>query len=396
VTSVDEAKAAPGALEAPPAPRPVSPVPAAARRPRPGPLLVRPIVIYAASRLVTLAAMATSTVISHRSLGEAISLWDSRWFLLAARSGWPDHVPTVHGQPTRSVLAFFPLFPLAIRGLAALTGMSLLAAGILVSMLSGLCAIGAIWWLVREYAGPGAADRAAVLVAFFPAAFVFSLVYSEGFLLTFVALSLLALLRRRWVWAGVSGALASAVSPIGLVLVLSGAWAAWRGRGAGSRWRPLVAPLLTPLGFVAVQCWLWSRTGDLWAWHDTEVGGWHSSLSLRYPLHVVGSFVTGPLAANKTDDLLVAGTVLTVALGWVAVRTRPPVPVLLYGLGAAALALVAAPIGLRPRFVLIAFPLVAALGVRLHGRAFAGTALLSGTLLVVLTVFTLSSFAIFP
>ncbi len=393
MTALDEAKAAPSTLEAAPA-RPV-PAPAPAHTGRAAPL-VRPAVIYAASRLVTLAAMATSTAISHRSLGDAISLWDSRWFLLAARSGWPDHVAVVHGQATRSVLAFFPLFPLAIRGLADLTGMSLLAAGIVVSMLSGLSALCAIWWLVREYAGPAAADRASVLVAFFPAAFVFSLVYSEGMLLTLVALSLLAMLRRRWVWAGVGGALATAVSPIALVLVLSGAWAARRARGSGSGLRPLFAPLLTPLGFVAVQCWLWGRTGDLLAWHDTEAGGWHSYLSLRFPLHVVATFVSDPVAANKTDDVLFVGTVLTVVLGWVALRTRAPVPVLLYGLGAAALALVAAPIGLRPRFVLLAFPLIAAVGVRLCGRAFVATAVASGVLLAVMTGFTLTSFAIFP
>jgi hypothetical protein len=390
MTSVEEADLPP--VLSPPAPaerHAEAPAPGARRRLALG----RPVAIYAVSRVLTLAAMGLSTAISHRSLGGSISLWDSRWFLLAAGHGWPDHVPTFHAQATRSVLAFFPLFPLAIRGLAALTGMSLLAAGIVISLLSGLSAVCAIWALVRHYAGEEAADRAAVLVAFFPGAFVFSLVYSEGMLLSAVALSLLALLRRRWAWAGIAGALASAVSPIGLVLVVSGGWAAWRARAG---WRPWAAPALTPLGFVAVQCWFWSRTGDLGAWHATEASGWHSYLSVRYPLHVLATFLKNPVAANKTTDLLFVGTVLVVGLAVVAVGTRPPAPVLLYGLGAAALALVAAPIGLRPRFVLVAFPLLAALGVRLHGRAFAAAAVVSGTLLVVMTVFTLSSFAIFP
>ena len=36
-------------------------------------------------------------------------------------------------------------------------------------------------------------------------------------------------------------------------------WAAWRDRSV----RPLVAPLLVPLGFIAYMGWLWRHTGVL-------------------------------------------------------------------------------------------------------------------------------------
>jgi len=70
--------------------------------------------------------------------------------------------------------------------------------------------------------------------------------------------------------------------------------------------------------------------------------------------------------------------------------------VILYGLTVAALALLTAPVGLRPRFVLDAFPLVVALGVHLRGRWFRVAAVVSAVALVALTVYSVDSLAVFP
>ena len=98
----------------------------------------------------------------------------------------------------------------------ALTPLTPLEAGITISLLTGLTAMIGVWYLVREFAGPAAADRATLLVALFPGSFVFSLVYSEGIVITCVAFGLLALLRHRWWVAGLLGLVATATTPVAL------------------------------------------------------------------------------------------------------------------------------------------------------------------------------------
>ena len=358
--------------------------------------LVRPAVIYLMSRLVTVAAIAVTAPIAHLSFAGAVDRWDSRWFLRAAADGWPQHLVTVHGHVTGTTIAFFPLFPLAIRGLAHLTGASLLLTGAVLSTVTGLSAIVSVWVLVRKFAGPPAADRAALLLSLFPGAFVFSLVYAEGFVITFVAVGLWALGQRRWVLAGVAGALATATSPVALAFEVSCLWVAYVAIRREGSWRALAAPALAPAGFVGYQVWLWRHTGNLGAWRLTEQGGWRSYLSLAYPLHVASWFITHPLTSKANMNIIVAGTVVALVGARWALRDRQPAPVLLYGLTVAALAMLTAPVGLRPRFVLDAFPLVVAMGVHLRGRWFRVTVVVFVVALVALTAYSVDSFAVFP
>ncbi len=360
------------------------------------PALVRPTLIYVVSRLVTVAALAVAAPIGHLSFAGAVDRWDSRWFLRAAADGWPRHIVTVHGHVTGTTIAFFPLFPLAIRAAGHLTGLSLLLTGAVLSSVTGLSAMVAVWFLVRQYAGAAAADRATVLLALFPGAFVFSMVYAEGIVITLVAVGLWALRQRRWVVAGVAGALATATSPVALAFAVSCAWVALVHLRRERSWRALVAPALVPTGFIGYQLWLWRHTGNLGAWRLTEQGGWHSYLSVGYPLHVASTFITHPFSSTANTTMIVAGTAVAVVGAAVALRDRQPAPVLLYGLTVGALALLTAPVGLRPRFVLDAFPLVAALGVHLRGRWFRVAAVVSAVGLVALTLYSVDSFAVFP
>ena len=230
----------------------------------------------------------------------------------------------------------------------------------------------------------------------FPGTFAFSFVYAEGIVLTCVALGLLALLERRWWLAGLLGLVATATSPIALAFVLSCAWvagwAAWRDRSV----RPLVAPVLAPLGFVAYMAWLWRHTGVLNAWRVTESGGWRSTTSLAYPFHVLGTFVRNPLSPTLTGQILVIGTVVAVIGAVLAILQRQPAPVLIYGIAAAGLAAIASPVDLRPRFIMLAFPLVVAYGTRLRGRVYTGAMLVSIASLVAMTALEFISWAVFP
>jgi hypothetical protein len=265
-----------------------------------------------------------------------------------------------------------------------------------VTSLAGLTAMIGVWMVIRAYADQNAADRGTLLVAMFPGSFVLSMVYSDGLLVTFVAFGILALMRRRWLLAGVLGMLATATTPIGMAFEISCLWCAYREVTRNRNWRSLVAPLLTPVGFLSFQVWLWFHTGTVSAWRLTERGGWKSYPSIAYAVHTVGVVLRDPIATNKTDDLLFVGTVLTIIGAVIAIRSRMPMPLLLYGLVAAGMAIVAAPVGLRPRFMFLCFPLIIGVGTRLRGRAYFWLLSVSMVLLVFATAYEVSSWAVFP
>jgi hypothetical protein len=358
--------------------------------------MVRPALMYVVSRIIVLGAMGVAALAGHRSVAYQIDTWDSKWFIRAARSGWPSRLPMIHGHVNGNTIAFFPGFPLTFRWFSDLTGTSLLVAGAIVSTVSGLTAMIAIWALVRHYAGAKAADRSTLLVALFPASFVFSLVYAEGMIITLVAACLLALLRRRWLLAGVLAAVATGIAPVALAVVVSCAWSALWAIRRDRDWSALAAPLLAPLGFVVYQLWLWHHTGDLSAWRQTELGGWKSYVSAAYPVHVITGFIGHPLSSTASINMVFAGIIITIVCAVVAYRDRLPSPVLLYGLCVAVVAILTRPVGPRPRFILLAFPLILAIGTRLRGKPYVAVVSVSAVLLVALTIYTTNSFAVFP
>jgi len=355
-----------------------------------------PVFAYVVARGATVAGAAAVDVFTHKSLSADLDIWDGQWFIRAALHGWPSHLPMAHGHVARNTTAFFPALTLAIRWLTDLTRVSPLVVGLVISGVTGLTAVVAVGMLVRYYYDSRHATRATLLFAVFPGTFVFSLVYAEGIVITCVAFGLLALLRRQWWLAGLLGLVATAASPIALAFVVSCVWCAGRDVIRTRAWRALIAPVLAPLGFVAYMAWLWVHNGTLSAWRLTEHGGWKSGPSFLYPIHVVSTFLFNPLAPTETGQILIAGTVLTLIGAVLAVREPQPAPVLIYGLAAALMAAVASPVGLRPRFIMLAFPLVLAYGTRLRGRVYIGAVVLSALLLTAVTVLELGSTAVFP
>lgn len=369
----------------------------------------RPGLIYLVSRAVVLLTMGVVAIIGGGSLGGRIDRWDSVWYLRVISrwtdkalhgvviNGYPSHLPVVHGHVAANTIAFFPGLPLLVQGLSELTGLSHFAAGVAVSSITGLTATIGVWMLVREYAGERAANRVTLLFALFPGSFVFSMIYSEGLVITGVAFGLLALMRRRWVLAGLAGFVASAAAPIALAFVVSCAWAALVAIGRDRDWRSLAAPVLAPLGSVAYLAWTWQRFGFPSAFTRTERGGWNSFLSIAYPFRIVGGLIAHPLTSFANERLVFFGIIFVVLALIVAVRDRQPAVILAYGITAALLALMTAPVGPRPRIVLDAFPLILALGLRYReGWKYQLATFVSFAALVGFTAYQIGSWAVFP
>ena len=186
------------------------------------------------------------------------SILDGHWYLLIAQHGYPHHLVN-EGDGSR--WAFFPAFPVAVRGLAEITRLSLPAAAVTAAFVFGLTSALAIWLAVREVFGARLADRAVLLYVFFPTAYVLSMGYTEGLFLTAAAGCLCALSRRAWVTAGLCACVAGFTRNAGVVLILvvllAAIPAAWRGRS----WRPALAAAVAPLGLVAFMAYGWSMVG---------------------------------------------------------------------------------------------------------------------------------------
>ena len=350
---------------------------------------------YLACRILTVVAVAVADRSTHNSIVSDLTTWDGEWFLRQVRHGYPSHLPMVAGHVAQNPIAFFPLFPLGVRALDGL-GLAPGVSALLLSGVTGATAVVAVGFLARRIAGDAAAARAALLFAVFPGTFAFSFAYSEGIVVTCVALGTIALLDRRWWLAGLLGAVATAASPVALAFVVACAWSAVRAVRADRSPTPLVAPLLAPLGFVAYMAYLWAHTGTLNSWRLTERGGWRSYPSVAFPFKVVWAFVHDPLSPALTGQILFAGTVLAVIGVVLMVRERQPAPMLVYGVCALGAAAVSQPVGLRPRFLMLAFPVVVAAGTRYTGRTHRVLVAVSVVLLALMTALEAGSYAVFP
>jgi hypothetical protein len=143
-------------------------------------------------------------------LAAPFARWDSTWYLAIAQGGY-DH------QAART--AFYPLYPLLLRGLGIVIGSDLIA-GVLLSLVCFGAALVLLYRIAALELDSEIARVTVMLVAFFPVSFFFSAVYSESL---FLALSLGCIWRARmgrWASAGVLGALAAATHESGVTLLV--------------------------------------------------------------------------------------------------------------------------------------------------------------------------------
>lgn len=191
--------------------------------------------------------------------------WDSGWYLSIASGGYQYH------PDYPSSVAFFPLFPLLIRGVdAVLPGSNVLAALVVVH-LALAAALVYIYKLLQIDYGDRVAWRSIYFLLIFPGAFFLSAVYSESLLLLAIAGSLYHARRGQWLLAALFGIMGSATKLIGVALIipLGIELASQRGRSL----RSLAAGawiLLTPLGALAYFAYLQARFGNFRVFFDTE------------------------------------------------------------------------------------------------------------------------------
>jgi hypothetical protein len=251
------------------------------------------------------------------------------------------------------------------------------------------------WLLTRQVWDDQVADRATVLLCFFPGAFIFSLLYSEPVLLTFGLLCLIALRKRWWLIAGLAAAVATASRPTGVALVACCAWEAFFAVRSRREWRSLIAPILSPLGIIGYFGFVWWRTGSITAWTRTQEGGWGERIQPFAIWHYIQDQVHHPLTNLNTLVPLI-GTAFVIVTLVLLIRAGVPSVLIVYTVAVVVISLMSKTLGLRPRFVMTAFPLIMVLGYRLRNLGYSLVLSSSAVLLSAVTIISVTSLLLTP
>ncbi|MGH2753729.1 MAG: mannosyltransferase family protein, partial [Actinomycetota bacterium] len=250
--------------------------------------------------------------------------WDALWFLRIATEGYSD---------TDLSAAFFPFYPLLIRGISPLLGGHPLAAALLISNLAYLGALFAMYELTRTEFDDDRARRSVLYMAVFPTAFFFFAPYTESLFLLLTVGSLLAARRREWALAGTLGALAAATRSIGIVLILPLALEAWdqaRSRDEG-RIRSLVRTLpwaAFPVTGLLTYLFYWYRSNGDWLTPVRDQSGWLREFHFVWDSIVKGTeealkFIGAYSGGFHQLDLIVVAVAIAAAV-WVVRNVRAP------------------------------------------------------------------------
>ena len=292
-----------------------------------------------------------------RLRGEGLLAWDGTWYRDIAVFGY-DALPD-------AALRFFPLYPLAARGLAWPFGGGsgpVSCALVILANLGALAAAVAIYRLVLVERGDQRLARwSAAALALFPTGFVLVWAYSEALFLLGAILVFWGVRTGRWWWAALAGFLAGATRPLGVFLAPAAAVElvrAWRGGLRGRQLLGGLASVLAPLlGTGVWLVWVADRTGD-WLYpftSQTELRGETVNPIVRLWQGVGELFGPEALGDGLHLPFAVAFVVLVVIVG----RTWP-LSYTLFAVGVLVAALAADNLNSLERYALNAFPVVLA------------------------------------
>lgn len=203
--------------------------------------------------------------------------WDSGYYVSISEIGYFGSAQPSQWQ------AFFPGMPLAMRFVNHLatwhagTYFRLTVAGLVIALICSLIATVLLYRITELWFGSRAAVCATVMLMAWPAATFLSSVYSESL---YLALALAAWwfgLRRQWLLAGVLCAGASMTRVNGVLLMFAlYVMLGLSVRHGHERFRfwKLGALALGGTGALGYLTYLWTNTGDLFAWQHAEDVGW--------------------------------------------------------------------------------------------------------------------------
>lgn len=308
--------------------------------------------------------------------------WDADWYLGIADHGYARELGTAYDANN---LAFFPLYPVLVKAVAAVTPGTRATTGLCLAVVASLCAAWGVFAVGDRLHGRRTGILLTTLWAALPVGLVQWMGYTESLFTAFVAWALYALLTDRPLTAAWLAVLAGLTRPTGIAVAAAVTVTCLLALRRGFSARTLTAALLAPLGWCGYVGWVGLRLGR-WDGYFAVQRLWHNELDGgRETLRRFREL----LAYDSTPELfliLVTVTLLaSAALFALSLRDRQPLPLLVFT--GVLLAIVLGSGGVyfpRARFLLPAFPLLLPLALRLarasrHHRTLALTAAVLGS-----------------
>jgi hypothetical protein len=271
---------------------------------------------------------------SHDGVGlrDRLLVWDAGWFLRVVVNGYPHgYTYDVNGHLEGNELAFFPLYPMLIRGVSSL-GVSPETAAIAVTWVASIGAAVALHLLGTTLYGKRAGWALVAICCSGPVSVVLSMAYSEALFLALVAGMFAAAHRKVWWAAGLLGLGAALTRPTGAAAALALAVAAIMAVRESRRkaWQPLGAAALALTGVPLFLAWVGWRVGDGSAWFRIQTAGWGTSFDFGKS---TWTFLRETLSSGDGWIPVSVALILLVALAaaGVALAGKPWLPLAVYG-----------------------------------------------------------------
>lgn len=207
---------------------------------------------------------------------KGINLWDSGWYRSIVANGYEESATGT------AAWAFFPLYPLTVRGVCCLTGWSTDAAGVVVSNVC--CLIGSVYGWKYCAASRGSREEAnfyTILMIWGMCGFYETILYTEAMYIMWLSMCFYYLNRRDYLKMGVCGALCTATRNTGVFFVFCILFAVirdWREDHLRAKgWKETVlaffaeafgdvrlvlGTMLVPLGLFSYMLYLYRLLGD--------------------------------------------------------------------------------------------------------------------------------------
>jgi len=159
------------------------------------------------------------------------------------------------------VQAFFPLFPILIKGWATILSNNYLIATFIIVYFFAIVTVFTFWKLIKIDYPARIASWSLIFLFFFPSSFFLVSAYTESLFLALIFLSFYSARKEKFLLAAVFGALASATRIVGVLILPSILMELYKSRKSKIR-DYVIALSLIPSGAVFYMTYLWIKFGD--------------------------------------------------------------------------------------------------------------------------------------